>query len=755
MVTDTSTGELYQRSNASHGFFPSLGVLTSNPLSCWKVLLLNRKSLCAKSLILTLCLQVPEFTLYVKQNNTDKTLSVRLMKVLSPVILSRHDHESIKTSHEAIFSNLLKIALPNSEVDYDSATKQYLVVPVKMTSISRESSVVEASIDMELVSAMSKPGISKPVTFWTSHSHELNDILVTPTHRSNEGDLPEVYEVVSVIYDLTPSSHFPDPRYDTYSDYYKKYNHSFANLQQPGIRCKRLGLSHLKMFTSRYEHLHTSGATNGGTPRTSSEKEMVIFFPDVVIVHSLKASFMKLLRCLPAMLWRVEAVLLSSDLAQEVMLDTGISCLPNRTHILTSTSLKGYQDAGFGNLASQQVQFRNGGVDTTVEVLGRTATHQLLSRGPDSGLLLQALTPRSANDSINLERLESLGDSLLKLVSSVYLYVTRPSAHEGRLSQARQRRISNLSLRVLAERRGIQYKIAAADFSSGKVGASRSSVCWVPPCYKIERSSSLERTLLPIAEGGLKVSEEVEHFLYRRITDKGVADCVEALIGAYTVSGGLQGGINFMKWLGIRIGAEQESAPSFSSDHIKDPECPLTIACSSAVFKHHFSTNSLPREQEIEDQESLCRLIALTKSAQVKLNYPFKNHLLLIQALTHASYYNNRLTESYQRLEFLGDAILDYLITTHTYSSDQCSTPQRISELRSALVNNLVFSQIVVKKELYRNILHSSPALFRKIGIFVDALAKSKEDRETTSYEVCVYVLCVPVYESCFFRIVV
>ena len=52
------------------------------------------------------------------------------------------------------------------------------------------------------------------------------------------------------------------------------------------------------------------------------------------------------------------------------------------------------------------------------------------------------------------------------------------------------------------------------------------------------------------------------------------------------------------------------------------------------------------------------------------LGYSFKEKSFLLQALTHASYTCNELTESYERLEFLGDAVLDYLVTCYIYTLD-------------------------------------------------------------------------------------
>ena len=49
------------------------------------------------------------------------------------------------------------------------------------------------------------------------------------------------------------------------------------------------------------------------------------------------------------------------------------------------------------------------------------------------------------------------------------------------------------------------------------------------------------------------------------------------------------------------------------------------------------------------------------------IGYTFKNRELLKVALTHSSYANEKQLESNERLEFLGDAVLDLCISCHLY----------------------------------------------------------------------------------------
>ena len=49
------------------------------------------------------------------------------------------------------------------------------------------------------------------------------------------------------------------------------------------------------------------------------------------------------------------------------------------------------------------------------------------------------------------------------------------------------------------------------------------------------------------------------------------------------------------------------------------------------------------------------------------IGYKFKNRKLLLTALTHSSYSNEHRVESNERLEFLGDAVIEFIITERLY----------------------------------------------------------------------------------------
>ena len=52
-----------------------------------------------------------------------------------------------------------------------------------------------------------------------------------------------------------------------------------------------------------------------------------------------------------------------------------------------------------------------------------------------------------------------------------------------------------------------------------------------------------------------------------------------------------------------------------------------------------------------------------------KINYEFKNKQLLEEALTHTSYANEFNTQSNEKLEFLGDSILEFISSKYLYNN--------------------------------------------------------------------------------------
>ncbi|KAF9602738.1 hypothetical protein IFM89_030626, partial [Coptis chinensis] len=106
------------------------------------------------------------------------------------------------------------------------------------------------------------------------------------------------------------------------------------------------------------------------------------------------------------------------------------------------------------------------------------------------------------------------------------------------------------------------------------------------------------------------------------------------------------------------------------------------------------------------------------------LDYGFRDHSLLLEALTHGSYQLPGISRCYQRLEFLGDSVLDFLITSYMYNLYPGMSPGQLTDLRSSAVNNDCYAFAAVKAELHKHILHASPLLHEQIKNFAESFGK-------------------------------
>jgi endoribonuclease Dicer len=78
-----------------------------------------------------------------------------------------------------------------------------------------------------------------------------------------------------------------------------------------------------------------------------------------------------------------------------------------------------------------------------------------------------------------------------------------------------------------------------------------------------------------------------------------------------------------------------------------------------------------------------------------------------------------------QRLEFLGDAVLDHIFTDYFYQKYPECTPELLTDLRSASVNNSCYAHAAVKAGLHKHILHSSSALHKRMSDYLDKFKHS------------------------------
>uniref|UniRef100_A0A8C7T1N9 ribonuclease III n=1 Tax=Oncorhynchus mykiss TaxID=8022 RepID=A0A8C7T1N9_ONCMY len=213
------------------------------------------------------------------------------------------------------------------------------------------------------------------------------------------------------------------------------------------------------------------------------------------------------------------------------------------------------------------------------------------------------------------------------------------------------------------------------------------------------------------------------------IADKSIADCVEALLGCYLTSCGVRAAQMFLCSLGLK---KFVKLTCWKDGHSTANVC-LEIAWLCARFSNldvQYGWLKIPPRcmfDHPDAERTLNHLISGFENFERKISYTFQNKAYLLQAFTHASYHYNTITDCYQRLEFLGDAILDYLITKHLYEDPRQHSPGVLTDLRSALVNNTIFASLAVQYDYHKYFKAVSPELFHVIDDFVQFQLEKKE----------------------------
>ncbi|KAI3386226.1 hypothetical protein SNEBB_000633 [Seison nebaliae] len=364
--------------------------------------------------------------------------------------------------------------------------------------------------------------------------------------------------------------------------------------------------------------------------------------------------------------------------------------------------------------------------------------------------LLQALTLRSAGDAFDLERVELLGDSFLKFSSAIYLFLKFPRENEGVLSLLRSKLISNQTLAYLGKRRHIPNYMQSTEFHP--------YVNWCPPMFTEKKrklidddtstfssnqmktflsnysntKSAVQPTSLKKEDGQkrkvrfedeMKVNEtrDMDMINEHYLSDKSIADCVEAIIGASLIELGMKKTLKVMKWFGLNFDFNeiQIEDDSQKNIYVKLNESPIELYSSTEQFIPDILSASRLFEEQLKN-------IHLFEN---RLSYRFNNKSLLIEAFTHSSAsFLSSATDSYQRLELLGDAVLDFVITEHIFHDHKFRNPGEITDLRSALVNNTIFAFISCKYDFHRYLIHQNLSIIKSIDAFIERFRHKYDD---------------------------
>lgn len=268
-------------------------------------------------------------------------------------------------------------------------------------------------------------------------------------------------------------------------------------------------------------------------------------------------------------------------------------------------------------------------------------------------LVREAISAPSACEPVNYERFEYLGDSVLKYCTCIMGAAIRKSAvflidvslkgpfldmpliltfslglhwPESYLSIFKHQVVSNARLSRACLETGLSKYILTKPFTGNK---------W-RPLYRDELTDAPEES--------------------RQLSTKTLADVVEALIGAAYDEGGLE----------------------------KANEC-------IGLFIHEQEWDKVPLARQIlydNQTSSLMMRPEILAPVEEIIGYNFTKKQLLADALTHSSCTLTRGEQkTMERLEFMGDAILDWLIVAHVWADKGTSrTYYQMHLLKMALV---------------------------------------------------------------------
>ena len=620
----------------------------------------------------------------------------------------------VQRFHLFLFSHILQTPVLFKARHTDGRADGYFVVLVKDTGYDVDYDSMKNALRLE----------TAPIE---------EDVVVVKNYMDSQRKRQR-FAVLKVRPDLSPLSPFPDKsKAKTYESYFRqRYGKHITDKGQPLIEVKDIS-GRVNFLVDR-------------KPSSKSKHDVIHLVPELCDVLPIRWSLLSVSLMLPSILHRVNTLLLVGDvktMIAGVPDDTNESNLPpigaegvndekRLLHFDSSSAAAGIaMDDDDDDYDDDDDEFP--GLFSDLESLFRSRRGPV--DHPDSALVLQALTTTHSRDAFNLERLEMLGDSFLKLAVSLHLFMCYQNKDEGKLTQRKKNQISNLALYRAAAKKtlagyqqctlltrktwcptGCQFKELPQESITGSGDAAMvvdtDTYCAAEEDMDVEYAGGAG-----FQDCGVNLAKDNT----QEIADKSVADSIEALIGAYLISCGYLGALRFMKFLGLSVLPEVDGSDDLS----------VFAEKSKAGCYTRFWPRGSTMTGASHSEDMVSRMVSgLENFEKNSIHYTFRSKLYLLEALTHASYHTNRVTPCYQRLEFLGDALLDFLVTQQLYFRHAKLSPGELTDIRQALVNNNIFATIAVKHEYNKYLKQMSPQWFKMIENFITRVEDEAEERK-------------------------
>jgi len=219
-----------------------------------------------------------------------------------------------------------------------------------------------------------------------------------------------------------------------------------------------------------------------------------------------------------------------------------------------------------------------------------------------------------------------------------------------------------------------------------KEQVSNQNLCKLARVFHVEKALQYTTKSNKLRLWPTRFGSVLENQSMTRLAVKLLADCMEAITGLFFASGRIPAVESFLN----RIGIQTDFYGQFLVERLLD------------------SNGAVCADQE--------RRLSIAEKA---LNYKFRNPALFLQAVTHRSIDSST---AYEKLEFLGDSLLNFMITKYIYGKFTDASPGILTELAAFAKSNDFFAMISVSLRLHECLWYHSECVSQSLRAYVECL---------------------------------